>query len=192
MFPTADFLLYCLVSFATPGPNTLMALEQGRRKGFRRGIWLNLGMLCGLSAVMLLCLAFSKVLYDALPLFQPLMRLVGAAYMLYQAWKCLNRKDTEGRDPGKGYFLTGLLMQFINPKVILLGISIISNYLLPHFASPPALAAMALSLAFQAFAYGLVWLACGAALSRFLSRHQRPANAVMALLLVYCAWKILH
>ena len=98
MFPTADFLLYCLVSFATPGPNTLMALEQGRRKGFRRGIWLNLGMLCGLSAVMLLCLAFSKVLYDALPLFQPLMRLVGAAYMLYQAWKCLNRKDTEGRD----------------------------------------------------------------------------------------------
>ena len=52
--------------------------------------------------------------------------------------------------------------------------------------------AMALSLAFQAFAYGLVWLACGAALSRFLSRHQRPANAVMALLLVYCAWKILR
>ena len=92
----------------------------------------------------------------------------------------------------KGDFLTGLLMQFINPKVILLGISIISNYLLPHFTAPSALAAMALSLALQAFAYGLVWLACGAALSRFLSRHQRPANAVMALLLVYCAWKILH
>lgn len=192
MFPTGDFLLYCFVSFASPGPNTLMALEQGRRRGFRRGVGLNLGMLCGLSAVMLLCLLFSKTLSDALPLFQPAVRLVGGGYMLYQAWKCLRRDDASGRDPGKGDFLTGLFLQFINPKVILLGISIISNYLLPHFASGPALAAMTLSLALQAFAYGLVWLAFGAALSRFLSRHQRPANAVMALALVYCAWKILR
>ena len=37
MFPTADFLLYCLVSFATPGPNTLMALEQSGGRAFAGG-----------------------------------------------------------------------------------------------------------------------------------------------------------
>ena len=32
MFPTADFLLYCLVSFATPGPiiKRIMPRAQGR------------------------------------------------------------------------------------------------------------------------------------------------------------------
>lgn len=105
MFPAGDFFLYCLTSFATPGPNTLMALENGRRKGLR-GIWLNVGMLCGLTVVDLLCLVFAKTLFDALPVFQPVMKAVGAA------------------------------------------------------------------------------------LSRFLSRHERAANAVMAAALVYCAWRI--
>ena len=54
MFPTVDFFLYCFVSLATPGPNTLMSLENGRRKGFRQGVRLNLGMLCGLIIVTLL------------------------------------------------------------------------------------------------------------------------------------------
>lgn len=190
MFPAVDFFLYCFASLATPGPNTLMALENGRRKGFRRGIWLNLGMLCGLSIVTLICLAFSKTLFDRLPLFQPLMKLVGTVYMLYQAWKCLTRRGMDGGDPGKGDFLKGLTMQFINPKVFLAATSIISNYLLPHFSSIPVLTAMTLLIALQAFAYGVLWLGCGSVLSRFLARHEAGANRVMALLLMYCAWKI--
>lgn len=191
MFPTAEFFLYCMVSFATPGPNTLMALENGRRKGLR-GIWLNLGMLCGLSIVTLLCLAFTKTLYDALPVFQPVMKLVGAAYMLYQAWKCLRRRGVEGKDPGRGDFLTGFAMQFINPKVFLVAVSILSNYILPHFTGIPALVGMTWLLALQAFCYGVMWLVGGAALSRFLSRHEKASNVVMAALLVYCAWRIVR
>lgn len=189
MFPAADFFLCCFASLATPGPNTLMSLENGRRKGLR-GIWLNLGMLCGLSAVTLLCLALSKTLFDRFPLFQPVMKLVGAVYMLYQAWKCLNRSAADGKDPGRGDFLKGLSMQFMNPKVFLCAASIISGYLLPHFSSAPVLAAMTLLIALQAFGYGVLWLFCGAALSRFLTKHEAGANRVMALLLVYCAWKI--
>lgn len=190
MFPTIDFFLYCFVSLATPGPNTLMSLENGRRKGFRQGVRLNLGMLCGLIIVTLPCLAFSKTLFDRLPLFQPVMKLVGTIYMLYQAWKCLNRHGVDGKNPGKGDFLRGLTMQFINPKVFLCAISIISNYILPHFSSTPALVGMTLLIAVQAFLYGVLWLGCGAALSRFLSKHETGSNRVMALLLVYCAWKI--
>lgn len=189
MFPAGDFFLYCLTSFATPGPNTLMALENGRRKGLR-GIWLNVGMLCGLTVVDLLCLVFAKTLFNALPVFQPVMKAVGAAYMLYQACKCLRRRGVEGKDPGKGDFLTGFAMQFINPKVILVGVSILSNYILPYFTGVPALVGMACLLALQAFVYGVCWLVGGAALSRFLSRHERAANAVMAAALVYCAWRI--
>lgn len=189
MFPAGDFFLYCFTSFATPGPNTLMALENGRRKGLR-GIWLNLGMLCGLAVVNLLCLVFAKVLFDALPVFQPVMKVIGAGYMLYQAYKCLRRRGVEGKDPGKGDFLTGFAMQFMNPKVILVGLSILSNYILPHFTNVPALVGMTLLLSLQAFVYGVCWLLGGAALSRFLSRHEKAANVVMALALVYCAWRI--
>ena len=49
---------------------------------------------------------------------------------------------------------------------------------------------MTLLIAVQAFLYGVLWLGFGAALSRFLSKHETGANRVMALLLVYCAWKI--
>lgn len=192
MFSLADFLTYVLVSSITPGPNTLMSLENGRRKGVRRGITLNLGMLCGLTVVLTACLLFSAALLDYLPVFRPVMKILGAAYILWLAWKTLRRTGAvEGRDPGTGGFLAGLCFQFINPKLYVYGITSISNFILPYFDGLPARWGMTMALVGVSFVCGVIWLACGAALAGFLNRYEKPSNAVLAALLVYCAYKIM-
>ena len=80
-----------------------------------------------------------------------------------------------------------MLLQFVNVKVIIFAVTTMSTFVLPHVRSLPALVLFAFGLAGTAFVSVNCWAAFGAAFSRALRRHERAANAVMALLLVYCA-----
>ena len=138
----ADFLIYALLVIITPGPNTIMSMRNGIEYGFRKGIRFNYGHFAGFFAVMLLCLALSKTLLTYLPQAKPVLLVLGIAYMLYQAWKCLTWRDVPeaagagtpdggselpdggGEKPGRAFSgarslaLQGFLLQFINVKCI--------------------------------------------------------------------------
>ena len=58
MFPWFSFLTYAVVTAVTPGPNNIMSMSNGSRKGFRGALPFNLGIWVGFSIVMLLCTAF--------------------------------------------------------------------------------------------------------------------------------------
>ena len=87
MFHLYDFLIYCFITAYTPGANNLLSMSNAIRLGFRRSIRFNLGILAGFSAVMTVCTAFSATLYSYLPRVKTGMQILGAAYMLYLAWK---------------------------------------------------------------------------------------------------------
>ena len=80
-----------------------------------------------------------------------------------------------------------MLLQFINVKGIIYGITSMSTYILPHFSAVPVLILFASMLAFLGFVCTLCWSLFGAMFKRLLVRYARIINAVMALLLVYCA-----
>lgn len=188
MFHLYDFLIYCFITAYTPGANNLLSMSNAIRYGFRRSIRFNLGILAGFSIVMTVCTVFSTALYSFLPKVKIVMQILGAAYMLYLAWKVRKSSSRLETDAGQDIsFVSGMLLQFINPKIYIYAITTMSLYILPVFHSPGALAGFTVVLSLFGASGSFVWAMFGAAFCRFFSRHSRAVNTVMALLLVYCA-----
>ena len=188
MFPWFSFLTYAVVTAVTPGPNNLMSMSNGSRKGFRGALPFNFGILAGFTVVMVACTAFCCVLSVWIPRIMTPMLVLGALYMLYLAWETFRSTgELESRAAREG-FLSGLLLQFINPKIYLYCILSMEAYILPYFQDRPLiLLGFALLLAFIGFLFTLAWSAFGSVFQRLFSRHARLVNTIMALLLVYCA-----
>lgn len=141
MFHLYDFLIYCFITAYTPGANNLLSMSNAIRYGFRRSIRFNLGILAGFSIVMTVCTVFSTALYSFLPKVKIVMQILGAAYMLYLAWKVRKSSSRLETDAGQDIsFVSGMLLQFINPKIYIYAITAMSLYILPVFHSPAALA----------------------------------------------------
>lgn len=189
MFSLSQFLTYIVVIDFTPGPNTLTAMSNGVRFGLRRTLPFIAGLFLGQSLIMALVGLFSKALFDYLPGFKPFMLVLGAAYMLYLAykiWRGSGPKAAEGGD-SSATMTTGLLLQFVNPKFLLFALTSMSTYILPYFTTLPAIAAKAILIPLGGTCSCLLWSSFGALFFGLYERHAKPINALMALALVYCA-----
>ncbi|MBP3314110.1 MAG: LysE family transporter [Oscillospiraceae bacterium] len=188
MFHWGQFLSYAGVMAITPGPNNLMSMSNAGRLGVRKAIGFNFGVWLGFSIVALLSAVFCSTLSTLFPQIKLPMLLLGAGYMLFLAWKTFRSSDVEEKSAGKGNFLSGLLLQFVNPKIYLNCIVSMQTYILPHFSGKwLSLIAFALLLAFVGFVCTLLWALFGSAFKLLFSKYARMTNTLMALLLVYCA-----
>lgn len=188
MFNWFSFFTYAVITAATPGPNNIMSMSNGARKGFKAALPFNLGIWTGFSVVMLLCTALCQLLGTLIPKIRLPMLLLGAAYMLYLAWETFRSSgDIRESWAGEG-FVSGLLLQFVNAKIYIYGIMSMEAYILPVYQGRALpLAGFALLLAFIGFLFTLCWSAFGSAFKLLFSRHAKLVNTLMALLLVYCA-----
>lgn len=183
------FISYVLITTFTPGPNTIMSMSNATRYGFKKSILFNVGVFLGFIIIMTLSGVFSAVLFNLIPSIRPIMTLIGALYIMWLAWKTYNSKPHDGNGNGRHTttLMAGLLLQFVNPKVIIYGITLMSTFIVPYYESPPVLAGFAVMLAFTAFVATCCWALLGSAFQRFLVKNDRAVNTIMALLLVYCA-----
>lgn len=188
MFSWASFLTYAVVTAVTPGPNNIMSMSNGNRRGFKGAFPFNLGILAGFSVVMILCTAFCSLLSAWIPKIKMPMLILGACYMLYLAWETFRSSDTIEENHSRDGFLSGLFLQFINPKIYIYCIMSMEAYILPFYNGQILpLLGFALLLAFIGFVFTLLWSGFGSIFKWLFSRHAKPVNTVMALLLVYCA-----
>lgn len=119
------FSAACLALAVTPGPDMLLiasrSLSQGRRAGFASLAGIQLGTYCHALAA---ALGLSQ-LFVAVPLAYDAVRLLGAAYLLYLAWKTLragsNLQATASlQTVAVGRILQqGLWTNILNPKMAL-------------------------------------------------------------------------
>ncbi len=122
----------------TPGPNmvylTSRAIGQGRRAGLVSLAGTGVGFLCYL----LMAVAGLSVVFGAVPAAFTVLKLAGAAYLVYLAWGMI-RPGGRGLfsprelDPvsDRRLFGMGLLTNLLNPKIALMYAA-----LLPQFVSP--------------------------------------------------------
>lgn len=116
------------------------------------------------------------------------MLIVGVCYMLYLAWETFRSSDTLEENHTRDGFLSGILLQFINPKIYIYCIMSMQAYILPFYNGHVLpLLGFALLLAFIGFLFTLLWSAFGSIFKWLFSKHTRLVNTVMALLLIYCA-----
>ena len=170
MFNWFAFLTYAVIKAATPGPNNIMSMSNGGRLGFKGALPFNFGILAGFAAV------------------KTPMLIAGAAYMLHLAWATYKSDGVITEDHSRSGFYSGLILQFINPKIYIYCIMSMQAYILPFYTGEPfKLTLFALLLAFIGFVFTLCWSAFGSAFRLLFSRHTKSVNTIMALLLVYCA-----
>jgi threonine/homoserine/homoserine lactone efflux protein len=185
----AAFFSYAFLTAYTPGPNNVMSMSLASRYGFKKSMTFNLGVLLGFLVVMILCAAFSSLLYGFIPSVKPAMLVIGTSYILWLAWTVWRdkpHKGTKGRERAVT-FGSGMVLQFVNVKVILYGITAMSSFILPYTSSIAALAGYVVLLTVIGFSGTICWALFGTVLEKFFKRYSRIVNVIFALLLVYCA-----
>lgn len=168
-------------------------MSNAARLGFRRSIRFNLGITFGFLVVMSVCAVFSSTLYTFLPKVKLVMQILGAAYMLYLAWKVWKSSaDFNAEGGNEASFVSGMVLQFMNPKIYIYAITAMSLYVLPVYHSLASLLVFTLALTLIGASGSFVWALFGSAFCKFFTQHTKAVNLVMALLLVYCAISLFH
>lgn len=182
---------YVFITTFTPGPNNISCAATAARWGLARTWGYLFGITAGFVVLLSLCGAFSGLLMSFLPWLQAYMRWVGAAYILWLAYG-IARSNTAGKMEGASSlrgFAKGFVLQFVNPKAILYGVTLYTAFLSPILARPVPVLVSALLLAFIGFSSILTWAVFGLGIERFLQSpaHRKIMNGCFALLLVYTA-----
>jgi threonine/homoserine/homoserine lactone efflux protein len=187
MFPWVSFFSYIFIMAYTPGPNNIMSMNNAKNVGFRKGIVFNFGILTGFFIVMLLCLFFSKALYTLVPKIELPMKILGATYMLYLIIKTIFPSKKGEIKNSSGSFFAGALLQLVNPKIILYGITAMSSYIFPYYQDMVTLVAFAFLLAFVGFTATICWALFGSMVGIVFKKYEKVINSIMVILLLYCA-----
>ena len=188
MFSWVNFLSYAIITAVTPGPNNIMSMSNAGRLGFKKSIPFNLGIWVGFSVVMLICTFFCNTLTAVIPIIKMPMLVIGAVYMLWLAWKTFKSSSVIEEDHSRSGFISGLVLQFINPKIYIYCIVSMEAYILPFYHGQwGVLIFFALLLAFIGFFFTVCWSLFGSVFKLLFSKYAKITNTVMALLLVYCA-----
>ncbi|WP_374437470.1 LysE family translocator [Inhella sp.] len=187
-------MTYCFVMSSTPGPNNVMLTASGANFGYRGALPQILGIgVGGFVLTLLSCLGLGN-LFMAWPLARELLRVVGALYLVYLAWKLSGAGGLQGAElPRPASFWQGFAFQAVNPKSWVKAITIGSVFL-PSGLSPAEGGLLAASLGLL---IGLPctssWALFGVGIRRFLSdpRKLRAFNLAMGLSLLALALNLL-
>lgn len=185
-------LLYVFVSTFTPGPNNLLVMFLCARNGFWGSTKFFIGAIVGFTSLFALCGILNLVLSSFVPVIEPYMKWLGAAYLLFLAFVILKgRKKTEKSDDTKmNSIVAGLLLQYMNIKGWLFGLTVFSMYVTPY--SKSVITTLAFSLLFSLICMSamFVWAISGTKLKHVFTKYETIVNVAMALLLAYCAIKV--
>lgn len=180
-------LLFALASTGTPGPNNLMILSSGLNFGVRRSIPHWLGICSGVAVMMFLIGLGLERIFTQWPMGYSLIKLIGAAYLLYLALKiALTRVSGETRAAAKPLtFIQGVLFQWVNPKAWVMCVGAISAFTVQELALLPQVFMIAATFLLVGLGCVGCWLVAGSQLQRLLKndRQQRYFNLSMALIL---------
>lgn len=181
------FLLFAVAAAGTPGPSNVLLTATGGAVGVLRGLPCLFGVALGMGLMMsLVAFGLGAVVLDNPEVLQ-VLNWVGAAFLLWLAWKIATSGRGGAADDRKPVgFFGAAAFQWVNPKSWLVCASAAGTYLT---ADSSGALGQALSLGglfvLAAAPCCLAWLAFGAAMQKLLrsDRAQRSFNIVMALLL---------
>lgn len=188
---TSDLLAaaaaFAFVSSITPGPNNTMLLASGVTHGFARTVPHLLGVNLGFAFLVLATGLGLGGLFLTVPGAQIALRWIGAAYLLWLAWKIARStpSDAAGSSSRPLSFVEAAAFQWVNPKAWIMAIGAIATYL-PVDGGLPTLATLTFIFAVVNAPCIVVWAGFGAALRRLFAdpRRARLFNIAMAALLV--------
>ncbi|WP_433336651.1 LysE family translocator [Spirillospora sp. CA-294931] len=131
------FVLTSMVAMITPGPDMLFVLGCGMRGGPRAGLLATAGVATSVAVHIAVAAAGLAALFAAVPTAFTVVRVVGAAYLIYLGVQMIRKRhevqdeDTTGGMSDRRAYLNGLVTNLLNPKMVTFTIAF-----LPQFVNP--------------------------------------------------------
>ncbi|WP_137790607.1 LysE family transporter [Bacillus sp. E(2018)] len=182
-----SFLVYCFVVTFTPGPTNIVILSTVHNFGTKKAMNYTYGATFAFGVLLVVSAMLNTILISIIPRILIVMKLIGSLYMFYLAYR-IYRIDSSKRTVNQtATFMSGFLMQFLNPKVVLFTMTVIPSFVLPHYINKFAVTLSVLVITLIGFLAFLTWVLFGTIFKAFLQKHNKVVNIMMALFLVCSA-----
>ena len=183
-------LAYVLISTFTPGPSNISSASMAILHGYKKTLKYQLGLAVGVFLMMALSGWLSAALLNAFPTIEPILRYVGAGYILYLALGILKASyNFSEEDMRPLAFVHGLMLQILNPKLVVYAFTLFSLFLSSVNLRFVPMILLSASLAAISFCSTSTWALFGTLIRNHLRnpRLQFSVNLLLSLLLVYTA-----
>jgi threonine/homoserine/homoserine lactone efflux protein len=186
----ALYVAAVFLAMIAPGPDMLFILATGTRGGPRAGLLATLGVVTSEVVQITAVAAGLAALFAAAPTAFTVLRLCGAAYLLYlgvQALRSARRggpletSAAGGRVSGRYAYLRGLVTNLVNPKSVTFVVALLPQFVDRGLGHVPLQFAIlgAIFIAFEVLIDGTVGLTAGR-LGTWLSRRRRARQVLDA------------
>lgn len=186
-----NFFIYSVINAFTPGPGNVLALNTVTNYGYKKGRPLYWGIFAGYYVVQIICAVFVFGVSTFLPDVPGIMKYIGAAYILWLAVHIALSKPTTDTVEKSASFLKGFLLQFVNVKIYLFGITALTGYITEYSASLWVLLLFEIIIATIGTIATLTWIGMGVLLQRAYQKYYRVINIILALMLSECVYSML-
>ena len=119
------------------------------------------------------------------------MKYIGAAYILFLAIHIAVSKPNADNVERSASFTKGFLLQFVNVKIYLFGITALTGYITDYSASLLILLLFEVVIATIGTVATFTWMGMGVLIQKVYQKHYRLLNMILALVLLECVYSIL-
>jgi threonine/homoserine/homoserine lactone efflux protein len=179
--------LFAVIGAFTPGPNNIMVMASGTLFGLRRTGPHIAGVTAGFAFMLVAFGAGLGKAFQAFPAVHQWLRIAGAAYLLYLAWRIARAGDpTAGENMRRPLtFLEAALFQWVNVKALTLAVGVVTAFTTVGGNLAAELTAIVAIFSIATLATLVTWCLFGMGIKRLLAspRALRITNLVLAALL---------
>ena len=173
----------------TPGPNNAVAAYSGFNFGIRKTLPLILGVGFGYTTLIVLINFVLISTFKNYPIIQEIIRVFGTIFLIYLAYKIsFSKISSDGRTENPVKFLDKFIFQFINPKGVMAGVTLSSNFVEQgeNYLNHSIWVIVVCSV--TAFLSITSWTFLGKFLRKFATNNNfiKRFNYAMSLLLIVC------
>ena len=182
-----SFLIYCFIVTFTPGPTNIVILSTVHNSGTKKAMEYTYGATIAFGLLLVISAMLNTMLITVIPKILIVMQIIGSVYMLYLAYQIYKMDTSKPTVNQTATFMSGFLMQFLNPKVVLFTMTVIPSFILPYYTEMPAVTISVIVITIIGFLAFITWVLFGTIFKKFLQNHKKTVNVIMALFLVYAA-----
>ncbi|WP_179031403.1 LysE family translocator [Paenibacillus kribbensis] len=182
-----SFLIYCMIATFTPGPTNIIILSTVHNFGAKKAMKYTYGATIAFGLLLVISAILNTMLVTIIPKILIVMQIIGSCYMFYLAYQVYKMDTSNPTVNQTATFMSGFLMQFLNPKVVLFTMTVIPSFIMPHYIAIPAVTISIVAITLIGFLAFVTWVLFGTIFKGFLQKHSKIVNVMMTLFLAYAA-----
>ncbi|MCG9580003.1 LysE family translocator [Vibrio tubiashii] len=167
------FMLFAISISLTPGAGNIALVGLSSRYGIGATLPFILGNAVGVVAILGGASIGLVSLFTLYPDLYNVLKWLGAGYLLYMAWGIANMEMDGNSSIKKSGFMSGILVQILNPKSWVASLTVFSQFISPTSDYLTQVVIIISVMVFTGVIGMLLWAYFGSMLNRFIQSPQK-------------------